>query len=367
MKSKAHLIIAILPATIILSTLSHCEADKGNSQHTPEVIRDYADRFIKEPNRSGLSMGVYLRGVTYFYNCGEVTRGSHISPTPETIYEIGSITKTFTGILLAHAVMDKKLRLDDDIRKYLPGEYPNLAFQGQPIRVIDLANQASGLPQNSTIIPNGASADDIVRLEKANDTSQFLNDLHSVRLDHAPGRDLQYSNAGFGLLGIILEEAYGSTFETLVRKHVAGPLGMRDTAINLAPSQQKRFAPGYSEDGALRPSLLLGVPASGGLRSTVRDLMRYVQANATARRGPIFLSQQLTAGSPTGGVGLGWDVDQDSTGNLRISHDGGTLGYSSYMAVLPTRSFGIALLTNQSGVLAKLRKLGDTLTVHLQN
>jgi len=262
--------------------------------------------------------------------------------------------------------MDKKLRLDDDIRKYLPGEYPNLAFQGQPIRVIDLANQTSGLPQNSTIIPNGASADDIVRLEKANDTSRFLNGLHSVRLDHAPGRDLQYSNAGFGLLGIILEKAYGSTFETLVRKHVAGPLGMRDTAINLAPSQQKRIAPGYSEDGALRPSLLLGVPASGGLRSTVRDLMRYVRANATAKRGPIFLSHQLTAGSPSGGVGLGWDVDQDGTGNLRISHDGGTLGYSSYIVVLPTRSFGIVLSTNQSGVLGNLRKLGDMLTMLLQ-
>jgi len=325
-------------------------------------IRALADGYVSKPNRSGLSIGVTIRGKNYFYNGGLLDQSRRLRPTTKTIFEIGSITKTFTGVLLAQAVEDKKLNLQDDIRKYLPGDYPNLAFEGHPIRVIDLANQTSGLPQNSTVIPSNSSPSDIVRLEKANNDVTFLSNLHSVRLDHAPGEKLEYSNTGFGLLGIVLERVYGLTFEALVTRLISKPLAMPDTGITLSPSQLGRFAPGTSSDGSERPSLILGVPASGGLRSTVSDLMRYVRANVTANHGPMFVSHLLTAGSESGGVGLGWDVDKDHTGAPRFSHDGGMLGYSAYVAVIPGRSFGIVILTNQSGVLGDLRGLGEAIT-----
>ncbi len=329
------------------------------------LVQPAVSAYRRSPDRAGLSIGIFRAGHFYCFNYGAASQRDPAPPTSQTIYEIGSITKTFTGILLAKAVEAGKLKFDDDIRKHLPGEFPNLTYEGHPIRIIDLANQTSGLPQNSTHIPDGAAPDLIVRLERENDAGHFLEGLRSLKLDHVPGRDLHYSNAGFGLLGIILERAYGMPYQELVQTQLATPMGMRNTGIQLSASQEKRFAPGYSDKGDPRPSLILGVPGSGGLRSDVDDLLLYARANATARTGPLAVSHELTAGDPSGGVGLGWELDKTEGGEARISHDGGMLGYSAYIAVLPGRSFGVVLLTNQSGVLDDLRTLGVALTSSL--
>ena len=336
--------------------------DHPSDSELKVVVQPAVDEYRRRAGRAGLSIGIYRNSKFTCFNSGDVSKSDISTPTSQSIYEIGSITKTFTGVLLAGAVDAGMLRLDDDIRKYLPGDFPNLAYEGHPIRIIDLANQTSGLPRNSTRVPEGATPDDIVRLERDNDTAHFLDSLHALKLDHVPGRDFQYSNAGFGLLGIILEKAYGMPYDQLVRVAIATPLGMQDTGIQLSGSQLQRFVPGHSDDGQPRPSLILGVPGSGGLRSNVDDLLLYARANATARSGPFALSQQLTSGDPSNGVGLGWELDKTEHGDARISHDGGMLGYSAYIAVLPGRGFGVVLLTNQSGVLEDLRKLGSRLT-----
>ena len=329
------------------------------------VVQPAVDEYRRPGGRLGLSIGIFREGKFTCFNFGDTSKSDISTPTSQSIYEIGSITKTFTGVLLAGAVDAGLLKFDDDIRKYLPGKFPNLVYEGHPIRIIDLANQTSGLPRNSTHIPEGATPDDIVRLERDNDTARFLESLHALKLDRAPGRELQYSNAAFGLLGIILEKVYGMPYDELVRAAIANGLAMHDTGIQLSESQQKRFVPGHSNDGQPRPPVILGVPGSGGLRSDVDDLLLYARANATARTGPFVVSHQLTAGDASNGVGLGWELDKTQRGDARISHDGGMLGYSAYIAIVPGRSFGVVLLTNQSGVLEDLRKLGARLTESL--
>jgi serine-type D-Ala-D-Ala carboxypeptidase/endopeptidase len=316
-------------------------------------------------NRTALSIGIYINGQFGCFNYGKLSSENSAPPTPQTIYEIGSITKTFTGVLLAKAVQSGKLRPEDDIRKYLPGEYPDLEYRGHAIRVLDLANQTSGLPQNSTPNPAGSTPDMTVKLEMGTADAEFLEWLHSVKFNREPGHDLEYSNAGFSLLGIILERVYGMSYERLVKTEIAAPLGMRDTAIVLNPQQTALFASGHADDGASRPSLLLDVPVAGGLRSNVEDMLLYVRANATASDGAYYASHQLTSGKPSGGVGLGWDIDKTADGQDRVLHGGGMPGYSSYLAVVPKRDFVIILETNQSGVLGDLRKLGDAITVTL--
>jgi CubicO group peptidase (beta-lactamase class C family) len=256
-------------------------------------LQPVVNAYLQTSGGAGLSIGIYRDGDFYCFNYGEMDQDSHIAPTSRTLYEIGSVTKTFTGILLAQAVEDRKLALEDDVRKYLPGSFPNLSFDGHPIRVKDLASQTSGLPHNSTKIPDGATPELIVRLEKENDTAHFLDSLHAVHLDHVPGRDLQYSNTSFGLLGIILERVYQMPFEELVRNKLARSLGMQNTSILLSNSQEALFALGHAHDGAPRPSLILGVPGSGGLRSNIDDLLLYARANAEAKSGPLAVSHQL--------------------------------------------------------------------------
>ncbi|HEU4552726.1 MAG TPA: serine hydrolase [Chitinophaga sp.] len=95
------------------------------------IVQNAALSFMKDTARVGLSIGVYRHGRMYIYHYGSTQKGKDVRPADNTIYEIGSITKTFTGTLLARALLDKKLRLEDDIRKYLPGTYPNLEYHEQ--------------------------------------------------------------------------------------------------------------------------------------------------------------------------------------------------------------------------------------------
>jgi CubicO group peptidase (beta-lactamase class C family) len=111
------------------------------------LLNSFGTSFTSQPSHNGLSIGVYADGKTYYFNYGTVKRGTPITPTDSTIYELGSVTKTFTAYLLAQAVTEGKLRLQDDVRKYLDGTYPNLAYYGHPITIENLANHTAGLPK----------------------------------------------------------------------------------------------------------------------------------------------------------------------------------------------------------------------------
>ncbi|MBU7570881.1 MAG: beta-lactamase family protein, partial [Flavobacterium sp.] len=110
------------------------------------IINQAAHTYLSNESRLGLSIGIYHNNKTITYHYGSTQKEKQVLPTNKTIYEIGSISKTVTGTLLAQAVKDKKLKLEDDVRLYLDGDYPNLAYQGHPIRVGHLVSHISGLP-----------------------------------------------------------------------------------------------------------------------------------------------------------------------------------------------------------------------------
>lgn len=110
------------------------------------LVRILGETFMKDKQAVGLSIGFYNNGTNYFYNFGTTEKGKALRPTENSIYEIGSITKTFVSLVLANAVLEKRIRLDDDIRKFLNGSYPNLEYRGKPIKVLHLANTTSGIP-----------------------------------------------------------------------------------------------------------------------------------------------------------------------------------------------------------------------------
>src|SRR5580704_12905975 len=125
--------------------LSAVQTDNPLKSVIDSNINTVATRFMIINSTPGMSIGIFDNDKTYMYNYGTVEQGKNKLPTNRTIYDLGSITKSFTGILLAQAVIDKKVSLTDDIRKWLFGDYPNLAYEGHPIRLVDLADYTSGL------------------------------------------------------------------------------------------------------------------------------------------------------------------------------------------------------------------------------
>src|SRR5437879_2959591 len=133
---------------LLLFNLLICTRALLNAQTVDSIVRHAANNFIASGARVGFSIGVIKNDSTYRYNFGVVRKDKKTTPTDQSIYEIGSVTKTFTSLLLAEAVIERKVKLSDDIRKYLKGNYPNLQYNGKPIQLLHLVNLTSGLPNN---------------------------------------------------------------------------------------------------------------------------------------------------------------------------------------------------------------------------
>ncbi|WP_461041862.1 serine hydrolase domain-containing protein [Spirosoma harenae] len=362
---NAWLTIALLLVTIVLEPVHSKQTivptkfpEKASTDNPLEtsvdsVVERVAQQFMAAPQAVGLSVGIFKDGQTYVYNYGTVEKGRHQLPTRHTVYPIASITKTFTGALLAQAVVEGKVKLDDDVRKYLTGDYPNLAYQGQPIRLFHLINHRSGLPFllpnrpeafNNTNTPASAVAMELLRPYSRAD---FYADLHEVKLDTIPGTTFRYSNTGAQLLGYILERIYGKTFEQLVQQKIAQPLAMNDTRITLTPSVQNRLAKGYDCDGILMPDSPDELQAASALKSTVADMLHYIQWNVAEQTETARLAHQPTWKSGNSySAGLNWQMLQ-SSGNRVIWQDGNIPGFSSLCINYPELNMGIVVLSNE--------------------
>ena len=353
----------IRPAFIILSLLAI--APHARAQHsTPavktarvdEAVEKAARKFMSDPHSVGLSVGVYRDGRAYTYDFGVVAKGKKKAPTPHTLYEIGSITKTFTGLLLARAAAEGRVKLDDDIRKYLDGSYPNLEFEGQPVKLFHLINHTSGLPFTLPDHPELFQNPDpfelpkiLTRIESGYTRANFYEDLHKVRLAKTPGTEFRYSNSGAQLLGFILEKIYRMPYEKLVLGKIAGPLKMTETRLTLTGPQLRRLAQGHYEDGSAALRATPQTQAAGGLHSSVSDMLKYVRFQLDESDEAVKLSHQTTWGDiKYYASGLNWQMVKTAGGHRKIWQSGGTFGFASYCAVFPELRMGIVLLSNES-------------------
>ncbi|WP_420148160.1 serine hydrolase domain-containing protein [Spirosoma sp.] len=341
--------------TSAITTFPPEKASTDNPLQKPVdfVVEQAAQQFMAAPQTVGLSIGIFKDGQTYVYNYGTVEKDSQQLPTGQTIYPIASISKTFTGALLAQAVLEKKVKLGDDIRQYLPGDFPNLTYQGQPIRLFHLINHRSGLPFmlpdrpdafSDTSIPSSAIATELLQ----NYTQQdFYADLRNVRLDNAPGYTFRYSNAGAQLLGYILERVYKTPFEDLVQQKLTQALDMNQTKITLSTSEQARFAPGYNCNGIQMPPIPDQLQGAAALKSTVTDMLKYVQWNVAEQAEAARLAHRSTWGdSNRYSAGLNWQM-LNVAGYRAIWQDGNIPGFSSLCVNYPELNMGIVILSNE--------------------
>jgi D-alanyl-D-alanine-carboxypeptidase/D-alanyl-D-alanine-endopeptidase len=332
----------------LLITLLICASKLVTAQHVDSVVKRAADHFMAGGSRVGFSVGIIKTDQVYKYHFGSVNKGGKTAPTDETIYEIGSVTKTFTSMLLAQAVIEGKVKLDDDIRKYLKGNYPNLQYQGKPIRLLHLANLTSGLPNNlpEQMPPmKTMSADSqIFEIRNFHDTytsTQFLADLHTVKLTRQPGLNPAHSNTAAELLGFLLENIYGLSYQALVSKYITGPLKMA--------SKKALCAPGYNDKGVLMPVIPKDAGSAGILRSSLADMVTYMGVQLREKNKAAAITHKPTWGNPeTEAIGLNWWSKTNFDSKTKIWASGGTFGHSCYIVLYPGREFGVVILTNEN-------------------
>lgn len=266
----------------------------------------------------------------------------------DTVFEIGSMTKVFTALLLADMALDGTVALDDPVAKYLPEGAAMPERNGKQITLRHLAMQTSGLPRLPDNMPYGDPEDPY-----ADYTEQhLLGFLAGYEPTRDPGEQYEYSNLGMGLLGYVLARAGGSDYETLLRRRILAPLGMDDTAIGLTPGMQARFATPHDQYmREAKPWSLPALAGAGALRSTAEDMLKFLTA-ALDPASPIAPAMALTLSDRLGQseqsqTALGWMIFEAPTGEV-LQHGGGTGGFRSFMALQPDTGRAVVGLTNSA-------------------
>lgn len=282
---------------------------------------------------------------------GDASLGGFGGAGPRTIFEIGSLTKVFTALLLADMAERGEVRLSESAARYLPGGTG-------PVTLADLATHTSGLPR----LPPGLWWSALGHLRDP------YAGYSEARLIRAAGRSLRassrpnayaYSNYGYGLLGYLLGQAAGSSYQALVTERICAPLGLADTTFEVPPAARDRMAQGYARGRAVPGWHLGALAAAGGLHSTAADLATLLRVclPSSAGTGPagtpldaaIRETVRPRADIPSGQIGLAWHVTVRGDREL-IWHNGMTGGYSAMIAFDPVRCLGVAALANGAGV-----------------
>lgn len=314
-----------------------------------KAVDSIARSYIQLAVTAGLSIGILKDGKTSYYGYGETAKGSAIIPDAATIFEIGSITKTFTATLLCLAVGEGKVRLDDPVNKYLRDSIPSLQYHGRVVMLQDLSNHTSAIPRMpSNFQQEAKNGKDPYGSYTVRALYSYLSHLQLTR---EPGKEYEYSNTAVGLLGIILQNRYHKSYEELVTQYICQPLGMGNTRITLRKADSARFAKGYDESGAYNGpwNLPAAFAGAGAVRSNASDLLKYANAQLSNASAPlaaaIRLTHDTTFSSKEATIGLGWHYIRPA-GKAVLFHSGGTGGYSSYLAIDTGQKIAVVLLSN---------------------
>ena len=314
----------------------------------PSAVQEYIRDLVDNDYSRGIVVALIDDSGTTYYSYGKTSQDG--APVNEhTIYEIGSVTKVFTAILLADMVERGVVTLDAPVEEYLPPEVQVPELNGK-ITLEHLATHRSGLPRLPTNFdpqdPTNPYADYVVE-----DLYTFLS---GYTLPRDPGAQYEYSNLGSGLLGHTLAHVANESYEQLVIDRISAPLGLDDTRITLSEEQEERLAQahlnGGQETGIWDFDCLAGC---GALRSSVAEMARFVAANMGLYETDLYPVLQRThqARADTDyahqQIALGWLVSTayDTTFTW---HNGGTGGSHSFCGFVPSQNVGVVVLSNSN-------------------
>lgn len=272
----------------------------------------------------------------------------------DSVFEIGSITKVFTALLLAEMALRDEVALEEDVAKLLPKQVKTPMLGRKRITLLDLATYTSGLPR----MPANFDPKDKDNPYADYTAARLYEFLSGHVLRFVPGAHYEYANLGFGLLGHALALRAGKTYEELIVERICAPLGMESTRVSLTPSMRQRLARGH--DASLEPVAnwdFLALAGAGALRSTVNDLVKFLAAVASptsdspvSRAAQRLLKTQRLTDEPGAAVNaaLGWFI-QPAADDVIVWKNGGTGGYRSFIGHSLRTGKGAIVLANTGG------------------
>ena len=312
-----------------------------------KILRERVDLYKKSV---GIVVGVVSDEGRRVISYGKMRADGEMGVDGGSVFEIGSVTKVFTAVLLADMEKRGELRLADPVSKLLPESVKVPRKDGKEITLLDLATQTSGLPR----LPGNMAPADPSDPYADYTVEMMYEFLSGYSLTRGVGEQYEYSNLGVGLLGHALALRAGMDYETLVRTRVCDPLKMNSTAIRLSPELQERLATGYS--AVLQPVPNWDLPTlagAGALRSTVDDMLQFVAANlglVESNLGPAMQETHASrhqTGMPDMEIGLAWHILKKH-GSEIVWHNGGTGGYHSFIGFDRKKRLGVVVLSNAS-------------------
>lgn len=346
------------------------ERARAAEQRFIEHLDALVEPLIKNEVVVGMTVGVIgPNGKALIRGYGK-TGADGGKPDGKTVYEIGSITKGLTGVLLADAEARGVLKISDPMRLYLPNT-ARVPGDHEPITLEHLATHTSGLPR----LPTNLRFVDRLDPYAAYTVKEMYAYLGGAKLATRPGEKHAYSNLGQGLLGHILGLAQGKSYEDLVIERITKPLGMSDTRLILTDDMKKRFATPHSgPQSPVKPWAIPTLAGAGGLRSTAEDMLKFGRAmlqtrdaktmNAAPANQRALIAAMDVARKPRVKmdpkskrplrVGLGWMLARDG---VTTWHNGQTGGFHCYFAASPKLGVTVILLANTST--GKVSQLGD--------
>jgi CubicO group peptidase (beta-lactamase class C family) len=342
--------------------------DNPLRSHLDSAVQNGAEGYMADTGAVGLCIGIYRSGHGYVYNYGESVKGSGKIIRGDEYFNMGSVAKTFAGTMLAEAVIEKKANLTDDIRKYLPGNYPNLAYQGHPVTLVDMASHTSAMPGSLRKFParimdslskKGLPA--MIQFYARYDQDSVLKDLHNFKIDTIPGTRYQYNGNAMMILIFLLERIYHQPYEQLVTHYLQTHLQMYETHTSMPADQLARFMQGYGNNGqpviwfdkndTSRKPVNTNLYYTGGpsMNSTMDDMIKYLKANIEEKEPAILLSHQPTYTDTDGsGIGLNWMFDVKN-GERYYYHSGHTrLGFNTICVFYPKEQLGFMIVVNDN-------------------
>ncbi len=267
---------------------------------------------------------------------------------PDSVFEIGSITKTFTGALLADMAQRGEVDPARPAQDYAPPGLTMPIFNGQPITLANLAEQNSGLPR----LPDNFAPADKLNPYVDYDAARLNAFLGAYQLTRAPGARFEYSNVGVGLLGHLLSGKAGVGYDRLIHHRILDPLGMTSSGLELTAPMRANLAIGHNRAGA--PTQLWDfdvIAPAGAIRSSMTDMLTYLDANVGPPANDLeraMRSAQAPRADALGGkIGFIWLTMKRPQGDI-VWHDGLTGGYASFIGFDPVRQVGVVVLVNAS-------------------
>ena len=345
-----------------------CKKDEDQEPRFDSFEEEFeylVDKYV----RMGASVGIIDKDqILHEFYLGELSNSRSTPPDGHSLYEIGSITKTFTATLLAQMILEGKIKLNEKLADLLPeAEVTVPEWSGSAITLEHLATHSSGLPRapgnSGQPLPPGYDPYDPYAAYTTAYIYAYLSSYCELLFE--PGSQYAYSNTGMGLIGHVLGLLDSTSYEDVLKREILEPLGMHETSLFLSADQIPYLAPGHDENlDSVRNYFAQDIfQGAGFLKSSLHDMLIWLKAQMGLTEGSLSDALELAhqshfevgdvsyndrEGRYLLSIGLAWHIDLLPEGHTFHWHGGRTNGYMAYMAFDPEAMTGVVILCNQS-------------------